>query len=46
MKKLVYSGLSVRELSKIIMFDFWYDYIKLKYGKKVKWCYIDTDLYT
>ena len=46
MKKLVYSGLSVLELSKIIMFDFWYDYIKLKYGKKVKWCYIGTDLYT
>ena len=25
------------------MYEFWYDYLKLKYGKKAKWCYMDTD---
>ena len=25
------------------MYEFWYDYVKPKYGKKAKWCYMDTD---
>ena len=25
------------------MYDFWYDYVKPKYGGKVKLCYMDTD---
>ena len=25
------------------MYEFWYDYIKKKYGDMVKLCYIDTD---
>ena len=25
------------------MYEFWYDYIKLKYGNNVKLCYMDTD---
>ena len=25
------------------MFEFWYDYVKPKYGKKAKLCYMDTD---
>ena len=28
------------------MYEFWYDYVKLKYGEKVKLCYIDTDSFT
>ena len=28
--KLVYLGLSILELSKILMFKFWYDYVKTK----------------
>ena len=24
------------------MYEFWYDYIKLKYGKMAKSCYMDT----
>ena len=31
------------EISKIVMYEFWYDYVKPKYNKKVKLCYMDTD---
>ena len=34
MNKPVYLGLSILELSKILMYEFWYDYVKLKYGEK------------
>ena len=34
MIKPVYLGLSIRELSKILMYELWYDYVKPKYGKK------------
>ena len=36
MNKLVYLGLYILELSKILIYEFWYDYVKLKYGKKGK----------
>ena len=26
------------------MYDFWYDYVKPKYGEKVKLCYMDIDV--
>ena len=35
-------GLSILELRTILMHGLWYDYLKLKYGKKTKLCYIDT----
>ena len=41
--KLVYLGLSILELSKMLMYEFWYDYLKPKYGEKVKLCHMDTD---
>ena len=25
------------------MYEFWYDYVKLKYGENEKHCYMDTD---
>ena len=28
------------------MYEFWYDYVKSKYGKKAKMCYMDTDSFT
>ena len=31
-------------LSKIVMYEFWYDYVKPKYGEKSKLCYMDTVL--
>ena len=40
MNKPIYSRL---ELSKIVIYEFWYDYIKLKHGEKRKLCYMDTD---
>ena len=36
-------GLSILEISKILMYEFWYDYMKPKYGDNVKLCYTDTD---
>ena len=43
MKKPVHLGLSILELSEILMYKFWYDYEKPKYGEKPKLCYMDTD---
>ena len=43
MNKPVYLWLSILKLSKIIMYEFWYDYVKLKYGEEAKWCYMNTD---
>ena len=42
MNKPVCLGLSILVLSKILMYEFWYDYVKPKYGEKVKLCHIDT----
>ena len=44
MNKPVYLGLSILELSKILMCGFWYDHVKPKYGEKTKFEYIETDL--
>ena len=41
--KPVHLGLSIQELSKILMYEFWCDYVKPKYGEKVKLCYMDTN---
>ena len=43
MHKPVYLGLSILEISKTQMYEFWYDYIKPKYRYKAKWCYTDKD---
>ena len=43
MNKPAYLGLSILELSKILMYEFRYDYVKQKYGEKIKLRYMDTD---
>ena len=45
MKKPVYLGLSILNLSKTLMYGFWYDYFKPKYGENTKLCFIDTDFF-
>ena len=43
MNKPIYLGLSILEISKTLMCEFWYDYMKPKYANNVKLCYMDTD---
>ena len=43
MNKPIYLGLSILEISKLLMYEFWYAYMKPKYGDSVKLCYMDTD---
>ena len=43
MNKPIYLGLSVLEISKRLMYEFWYDYMKPKYGNDIKLCYMDTN---
>ena len=43
MNKPIYLGLSILEISKITMHEFWYDYVKSKYMDNARLCYMDTD---
>ena len=43
MNKPVYLGQAILDISKTLMYEFWYDYIKLKYKDKAQLCYMDTD---
>ena len=43
LNKPIYLGLSILKISKLLMYEFWYDYMKPKYGNNVKSCYMDTD---
>ena len=45
MKKPRYFGFLIFELSKVLIYQFWHDYVKPKYNKKAKLCYMDTVLY-
>ena len=41
--KPVYLGMSILDISKILMYEFCYDCIKLKYQDRAKLCYMDTE---
>ena len=43
MNKPICLGLSILDISKILMYEFWYDYMKPKYNDNVKLCYMDMD---
>ena len=43
MNKPIYLGLTILDISKILMYEFWYDYMKPKYNDNVKLCSMDTD---
>ena len=43
MNKPIYLGLSILDISKVTMYEFWYDFIKSKYGSSAKLCYMDTE---
>ena len=43
MNELVYLGLSILDLSKTVMYELWYDYVKPKYDGNAELCFMDTD---
>ena len=43
MNKPIYLGLSILDISKITICEFWYDYVKSKYEDRARLCYMDTD---
>ena len=43
MNKPIYLVMSILDISKTLMYEFWYDYIKPKYQDKAKLCHMDTD---
>ena len=43
MNKPIYLGTSILDISKTLMHEIWYGYIKAKFGGRAKLCYIDTD---
>ena len=43
MNKLLYLGMSILDISKTLIYEFWYDYVKAKYKDKTKLCYMNTD---
>ena len=43
MNKPLYLGQAILDISKMLMYKFWYEYLKPKYGDEVKLCYMDTN---
>ena len=43
MNKPIYLGQAILDISKTRMYEYWYGYIKPKYGDKTRLCYMDTD---
>ena len=43
MNKPIYLGMSILDISKTLLYQFSYDYIKPKYQDRAKLCYMDTD---
>ena len=43
MNKPLYLGQVILDYSKILMYEFWYDYLQPMYNDKIELCYMDTD---
>ena len=43
MNKPIYLGMAILDINKVLMYEFWYGYLKSKYGDKIKLCHMDTD---
>ena len=43
MNKPIYLGQAILYISKTLIYEFWYNYIKPEYGAKARLCYMDTD---
>ena len=43
MNKPLYLGLPILEFSKILRYQFWYHYVKQRYGGKTKFCYMNQN---
>ena len=43
MNKPIYLGMSIFDISKTLIYEFWYDYVKPKYKQKAKLCYMNTE---
>ena len=43
MNNPVYLGMSISDIRKTLMYEFWYEYIKPKHGDREKLCYMGTD---
>ena len=43
MNKPAYLCLPILDLSKTVMYEFWYDYVKSKFGENAKICYTNTN---
>ena len=43
MNKPIYLGMWILDISKTLVYEFWYDCLKPKYRDKAKLCYTDTD---
>ena len=43
MNKPIYLRLSILDLSKTVLYEFWYDHVKTRCSENARLCYMDTD---
>ena len=43
MNKPIYLGQAILDISKALMYEFWYEYLSPMYGENIKLCFMDTD---
>ena len=43
MNKPIYVGMAILYISKTLMYEFWYGYLKPKYGDRIKLCFMGTN---